>query len=113
MKNQKRESGENRYSSSMLAPWRMSWVSIILFVLFATIIVGVALPPKLLDPSWQLALFSAVLNTAGFPLVGMGLLHLAADLDPTNEPLRNQRRLGVNAFKQRHLLRVEPTELED
>lgn len=79
--------------TNQLAPLRLSWVALVLFVLFGTIVIGAALPPKLLDPSWQLALFSAVVNTAGFPLVGMGLLHLAADLDPTNEALRNQRHL--------------------
>lgn len=76
---------------SPVSSWRLSWVALVLFLLFATIVVGSALPPKLLDPAWQIALFSALLNTAGFPLVGMGLLHLAADLDPSNERLWNQR----------------------
>lgn len=85
-----RSEGANvRYGAS----WQLLWVARVLFVLFLSIVVGAALPPKLLDPAWQLALFSAVVNTSGFPLVGLGLLHLAADLDPSSESLCNQRRL--------------------
>lgn len=86
-------STRSRPIATQFAPWRLSWVALVLFVLFGTIVIGAALPAKLVDPAWQLGLFSAVVNTAGFPLVGMGLLHLAADLDPTNEQLHNQRRL--------------------
>ena len=73
--------------------WQLLWVARILFVLFLCVIVGAALPLNVLDPTWQLSVFSAVVNTSGYPLVGMGLLHLAADLDHSNELLHNQRRL--------------------
>lgn len=78
---------------SLRPSWRLSWVSLVLFLLFATIVVGAALPPRLLDPTWQLGLLSAMVNTAAFPLVGLGLLHLAADLDPSNERIGSYRRL--------------------
>jgi hypothetical protein len=83
----------DRGTLSLLCPWRLSWVALVLFVLYITIVSGALYPVKLLDPEWQLGVFSALVNTAGFPLVGLGLLHLAADLAPGNRDLASRRRL--------------------
>lgn len=75
--------------------------SIGLFVIFfATLLTGI-LPPRLLDPEWQLALVQLVVNNAAYPLLGFVLWHLAAHLEPTSQRLvegRNRlRRLAVLA----------------
>ncbi|MEB3331486.1 MAG: hypothetical protein VKI83_03205 [Synechococcaceae cyanobacterium] len=85
-------SGRSRSSLALFAPFRLSWVAIVLFVLFGTLVIGAALPPKLADPSWQLGVVATLLNSAGFPLVGMALMHLAADLAPDNAQLAARRR---------------------
>ncbi|MFM9104641.1 MAG: hypothetical protein ACKOPS_26370, partial [Cyanobium sp.] len=64
-----RGSGRCRSALALLSPWRLSWVAVVLFVLFGTLVVGAALPPKLADPAWQLGLVVALLNSSGFPLV--------------------------------------------
>lgn len=87
-----RGSGGGRSSLAFLSAWRLSWVAIVLFVLFGTLVIGAALPLKLADPAWQLGLVAALLNAAGFPLVGMALMHLAADLAPENAQLASRRR---------------------
>jgi hypothetical protein len=66
-------------------------LSIALLVGFATTVVLGLIPPRLLDPTWQLRLCSLLIENAGVAGVGLGLLHLAAYLDRDNPQL--QRRL--------------------
>jgi GNAT superfamily N-acetyltransferase len=48
----------------------------------------VALPPKLLDPAWQLALIATIITNASLALMGTLLLPLALGFDPSNHRLR-------------------------
>jgi len=70
-------------------------VALVLLALYATIVLGAALPLQLADPAWQLRLYNAVVNASAFPLVGLALLHLAADLNRDSETL--VRRAGFFA----------------
>jgi hypothetical protein len=49
------------------------------------------LPSRLLDAAWQLRVGGVLINASPFPLIGLGLLHVAASLDP-RDPLLAQRR---------------------
>jgi len=53
------------------------------------------LPPRLLDPLWQLSSIKIAVEAAPLPLLGLALLHLAAYLSPANLGL--QRRRGALA----------------
>jgi hypothetical protein len=49
-------------------------VALVLFVLFASLLVPALFPLQLLDPAWQVRLAAALINTAPFPLLGLALL---------------------------------------
>lgn len=74
-------------------PQRLSWVAYVLFSVFVVSILDAALPPRLLDLNWQIGLISSVLNFSIFPLIGLGLLHLAADINPADERLHRRSSL--------------------
>jgi len=63
-------------------------LSIVLLVVFLAAVLTTALPPKLLDPQWQLQLAAALINNATLALVGALLLPMAAWVDPFNNRLR-------------------------
>lgn len=71
----------------------LSVVSLVLFTLFGTIVLGSTLPPAIASPLWQLRLSLALINAAPFPLAGLALLHLAAELDPEDPVLQRRHRL--------------------
>lgn len=87
--------GPKNSSRPYLSPWRLSWVSLVLLALYATIVLSAALPVRLADPAWQLRLYNAVVNASAFPLVGLALLHLSSDLKPDSTTLA--RRAGFCA----------------
>lgn len=68
-------------------PWRLSFVAAVLFGIFVIQVVGSGVPPRLLNPSWQLAVVAAVLNNAFLPLFGLGLLHFAVSLSDWDQSL--------------------------
>jgi hypothetical protein len=70
---------------------RLEVFAMALFVVYAVRIVSAALPPRPLETLWQLNLSSALLDAAAIPLVALGLLHLAAYLDPANTALGQRR----------------------
>lgn len=70
-------------SPSVLAR-RLGFFATALFVVFAVLVVAAMLPPRLLDPTWQLRFVSSLLGQAAIPLVGLGLLFLASYVDPGN-----------------------------
>lgn len=78
------------YLSRLLAT-----LSLVLLVVFVAAVVSAALPPKLVDPSWQLALIAAIITNASLALVGTLLLPLALGFDPINHRLRAR----WNAFR--------------
>lgn len=77
----------------LLSGRNLSVVSLVLFTLFGTIVLGSTLPPDLASPLWQLRLSLALINAAPFPLAGLALLHLAAELDPKDPVLQRRHRL--------------------
>lgn len=57
-----------------------------LFVTFAVNVLLGGLPPRLLDPLWQLRVVSLLIDNASLALVGLGLVHLQAYLEPDDSP---------------------------
>ena len=87
-------SESSRYGTPVLlsAPG-LSVVALVLFVLFASLVAAALFPLQLLDPAWQLRLAGALINTAAFPLLGLALLQIAAELGPHDPLLNNRARL--------------------
>lgn len=70
---------------------RLSVFAAALFVIYGVRIVATAIPLRPLDTLWQLSVSSALISAAAIPLMGLGLLHLAAYLDPANAALEKRR----------------------
>jgi len=68
-------------------------VALVLFVLFASLVAAALFPLQLLDPAWQLRLAGTLINTAPFPLLGLALLQIAAELGPHDPLLKSRARL--------------------
>ena len=73
----------------------LSLAGLVLFALYGAIVAGSLFPVQLLAPGWQLKVGSALINASPFPLIGLGLLHLAADLEPEDELLGQRHRLAA------------------
>ena len=71
----------------------LSVVALVLFVLFASLVAAALFPLQLLDPAWQLRLAGTLINTAPFPLLGLALLQIAAELGPYDPQLKSRARL--------------------
>ena len=80
------------YEASILAD-RLGFFALALLVLYIAAAVAALLPPALFNTQWQLRAIRTVVDSAFLPLLGLGLLHLAAYLDPQNLALQNRRRL--------------------
>ncbi len=78
------------FDSAILAD-RLAFMAIALFVTYLITLLSSILPVRLLDTEWQLRFISACLDSATIPLVALGLLHLAAYLDPENPALQKRR----------------------
>lgn len=72
----------------------LSLAGLVLFALYGSILLGSLFPIQLMAPAWQLKVGSALINASPFPLIGLGLLHLAADLDPNDEVLIKRHSLA-------------------
>jgi hypothetical protein len=85
----------------LLSSRTLSVVALVLFVLFATVLLGVLFPFQPLDAAWQLRMAAALINGVPFPLVGLALLHLAHDLEPRDPRIQRRwrrcRELAVGA----------------
>ena len=68
----------------------LSVVALVLFVLFGSLVAAALFPLQLLDPAWQLRLAGTLINTSPFPLLGLALLQIAAELGP-HDPLLKSR----------------------
>ncbi len=81
------------FASATLAD-RLAFLAIALFVIYLITLMASILPVRLLDTAWQLCFISGC-------LVALGLLHLAAYLDPDNPTLQGRRdvlaRLAIGA----------------
>jgi hypothetical protein len=78
------------FDAAILAD-RLAFMAIALFVTYLITLLSSILPMRLLDTAWQLRFIAACLDTATIPLVALGLLHLAAYLDPGNATLQKRR----------------------
>ena len=63
---------------------------LVLFGLYGSIVFGSLFPIQLMAPAWQLKVGSTLINASPFPLIGLGLMHLAADLNPDDKLLTNR-----------------------
>lgn len=70
---------------------RLAVPAIVLFCIYAAMVVGAILPLRLLDPVWQLAFAGTLINNAPLALVGLAGLHLAAHLEPGDPVLARRR----------------------
>lgn len=59
-----------------------------LLLVFLASLMPHLLPPRLLDPSWQVRLCGLMAENGVLPLMALGLVVLAAYLDPANDKLR-------------------------
>jgi hypothetical protein len=59
-------------------------LGVVALVLFAFLVAAALFPLQLLDPVWQLRLAAALINTAPFPLLGLALIQIAAELGPAD-----------------------------
>ncbi len=82
--------GLRDHDSPLLAD-RLEVFSMALFVLYSVRVAAAVVPLRLFDHQWQLSAVSALLDSAAIPLVALGLLHLAAYLDPANQALGLRR----------------------
>jgi len=71
----------------------LSVVALVLFVLFGSQVAPALFLLQLLDPAWQLRLAGTLINAAPFPLLGLALLQIAAELGPHDPLLKNRARL--------------------
>lgn len=82
---------QRRASENSILADRLSVFSIALFVIYGVRVAGAAIPCRPLDTLWQLTISSALIEAAAIPLVGLGLLHLAAYLNPDDPALVRRR----------------------
>ncbi|MCT0207923.1 HpsJ family protein [Synechococcus sp. CS-1332] len=69
-------------------PRLLEALSIVLVVVFLAAVLTTALPPRLLDPQWQLGFTETLINNASLALIGALLLPLAGWFDPAHKRLR-------------------------
>jgi hypothetical protein len=60
----------------------LSVVALVLFLLFASLVVPALFPLQLLDPAWQLRMAGSLVNGAPFALLGLALLQIAVERGP-------------------------------
>ncbi len=80
----------SEFDSAILAD-RLAFIAIALFAVYLITLLASILPIRLLDMARQLRFISACLDSATVPLVALGLLHLAAYLDPVNPKVLKRR----------------------
>ncbi len=68
----------------------LSLSGLVLFGLYGSIVLGSLFPMQLMLPAWQLKVGATLINASPFPLIGLGLMHLAADLNPDDKLLTNR-----------------------
>lgn len=62
-----------------------------LLSLYVVVVLAAFLPPRLMDPGWQLRFTNALINNGFLALLGLALVHLAAYLNPSNPHLLRRR----------------------
>jgi len=82
---------ESRPGGTAVLADRLSVIALALFVIYGVRVAAAAIPFRPLDTLWQLSVSSALIEAAAIPLVGLGLLHLAAYLNPDDPALARRR----------------------
>jgi hypothetical protein len=85
------ETPQNRGLETAIVADRLALVALALFTVYGAAVLASTLPPRLLDPLWQLSSTRITVEAAPIPLLGLALLHLAAYLSPANLPLQRRR----------------------
>jgi len=67
-------------------------VALVMFVLFGSLVAPALFPLQLLDPAWQLRLAGILVNAAPFPLLGLALLQIAAELGAHHPRLKSHQK---------------------
>ncbi len=62
-----------------------------LFVVFVAVVIASSLPPRLLDPTWQLRFTASLINNGTIAVLGLVLMWLASILLPASGRLRARR----------------------
>lgn len=70
---------------------RLGVVALALFAVYLVSVLAFILPPRLLDPLWQLSSIKIAVESAPIPLLGLALLHLAAYIFPADIRLQRRR----------------------
>lgn len=82
---------EQRSDHSRQMGTQLGLLAVCLLVLYGLVVLAAILPPRLLDPTWQLRFTNALINNGFLALLGLAVLHLAAYLDPANPYLVRRR----------------------
>jgi hypothetical protein len=85
---------ETPHSRSVDAAIFADMLSVVATALFAVYLISVLafiLPPRFLDSPWQLSTIMLAVEAAPIPLLGLALLHLAANLGPANIQLQRRK----------------------
>ena len=69
----------------------LSLIALALFVAYGVTVLNTMLPLAILQPAWLVTLISALLDNAPLALLGLGLLHLVAYLEPDDPQLQQRR----------------------
>jgi hypothetical protein len=71
-------------------PRRLSLLGLLLGLTYLLLVLTSSLPPRLLDPQWQMQFAASCVDSAPIPLVGLALTHLATYLNPDDELLQDR-----------------------
>jgi hypothetical protein len=69
----------------------LSLIALALFVTYVVTVVNAVIPLAILQPTWLVTLISALLDSAPLALLGLGLVHLVAYLEPDDVRIQERR----------------------
>ncbi len=69
----------------------LSRIAIALLIVFAAVVISSILPPRILNPAWQLGFIAALINNGTLAVLGMVLIWISCVLNPGNGRLRARR----------------------
>ncbi|WP_216903469.1 hypothetical protein [Synechococcus sp. CCY 9618] len=69
----------------------LSLIALALFVTYGVTVLNTILPLAILQPAWLVTLISALLDSSPLALLGLGLVHLVAYLEPDDVQVQERR----------------------
>lgn len=69
----------------------LSRIAIALLIVFAAVVISSIMPPRILNPAWQLRFVAAFINNGTLAVLGMVLIWISCVLNPGNGRLRARR----------------------